>query len=198
MLEEQHNKLCGKAKEPTTEDEAASPVFYRCVCPECGEDTLSLLDLDMFAESPILGATSTGEIGCSHTSLDSHGCNLEIWCRSCGGPVGNPHSLIEWAKAQGEVRTTLPFQCPKCGSRELHRVEIGLEFVSTVVAVSVSDTPGVDPIVALSHERDLDKGEVYRYRCSSGHVLAAADGFPVQTDEELVVWLKTRQSAAKE
>jgi len=180
MVEEFHNNLWGEAEEPTTVDSANLPVFYRCVCPECGEDTLSLLDLDMFAGSPILGTTSKGEIGCSDTSLDSHGCNLEIWCRSCGGPVGSPDSLIKWGKANGEVWTTLPFQCPKCGSPERHRVEIGLEFVRSVVAVCVSDTPGVDPVVALSHERDLDKGDVYRFRCSSGHELGKDDGTPVR------------------
>jgi hypothetical protein len=201
-------EIIEKADKPSTvdnvthEDEESEPlVFYRCVCPECGANALKVFDSGVFTQSPVLGITNDGEIGCSHTELGG-GYDLAVYCRSCGHHickdsftnVCTEDLLFEWAESHGEARNVLAFGCPKCDSHELVKVEIGVELSSEVVAVCESDSPDAPPIVAVSHIRDIDRGGSYKYRCSRGHELAKDDGGPVQTPEELVEWLKANVS----
>jgi hypothetical protein len=181
------------------------PVFYRCTCPECGEAALNCIESGLFMRSRVLGITSDGEIGCYRTELEG-GYELGLLCRHCGHQVCTEYSesepceedfLISWARSHGEALATLSFECPKCDSQELHKVEIGIEFSTAVVAVCESNAPGAPPLVALSHLRDTDGGGSFRYRCSKGHELAKDDGSPVETDEELIEWLKAHHDANK-
>jgi hypothetical protein len=191
--------------EPQQENEAEPPLFYRCVCPECGEDAFHVIDSGVYTSSPVFGITGDGEVGCSHTELDG-GYELGIYCRDCGHQACSDDSftekcgyefLAEWAKSNGVARTKLPFDCPECDSQELNKVEIGIEFSTAVVAVCESDSADAHPIVAVSHIRDIDHRGSYRYRCSRGHEIAKDDGSPVETPEELVGWLKSRPAIDK-
>jgi predicted RNA-binding Zn-ribbon protein involved in translation (DUF1610 family) len=186
--------------------EASSPlVFYRVTCPECGGDALNLLDSGVFNRSPVLGVTSNGEVGCTRTELDGD-YQLDLMCHDCGHDLFSDQfvnyfykdpDLIQWAKSNGEAHKTLSFTCPECGSHELSRVEIGLEFWHVVVAACEANSPEGEPFEALSHLRDLLGGGSYRYRCSGKHELTKDDGTPVQTPEELVDWLKAHSEGEK-
>jgi predicted RNA-binding Zn-ribbon protein involved in translation (DUF1610 family) len=205
-------QLSDKADEPSTvinmtrQDEDTEPsIFYRCVCPNCGKDSLNLIDSGVFTRSPALGITSDGEIGCAHTELEG-GYELGIYCRACGHQVCSDDSftnecedefLSEWVKSNGDARSTLAFACPKCGSQELQQIEIDLEFSTDVVAVCPPDSPGNEPLVAVTHLREIDNRGSFRYRCSRGHELAKDDGRPVQNADELVAWLKARSVVNK-
>ena len=113
---DRQKELSEKANEPSTvgnmtrQDEDTEPsIFYRCVCPNCGKDTLNVIDSGVFTRSPALGITSDGEVGCSRSEL--HGdYELGIYCRACGHQVCSDHSfttecedefLSEWVKSNG-------------------------------------------------------------------------------------------------
>jgi hypothetical protein len=187
-------------------NETGPGTFHPVACPECGKDTLDLIDSGVSMRSPILGIASDGEVGCLYTELTGD-YQLGIYCRHCGHGVCGGLSVTgeaddeihsEWAKSPGEPRTVLPFICSKCGSRELRQVEVGITFSYAVVAVCEADVPGTAPLVALSHLRNTDGGGTYRYRCSQGHELAKDDGSPVETVDELVAWLKAQCAGDKD
>ena len=193
-----------EAKGTSKEDE--QPVFYRCICPECGEDELELINTGVFERSSVFGITSEGEIGGSRTEVDGDD-ELGMFCRECQHQVRTDYSenescsgsnLIQWAKSNGEIQRILPFTCPACDSQELSLVEKGIETVQAVVAVCEPVSPGDDPLVALSHRRELWGGGCRRYSCHRGHELAKDDGTPVSTDQELLDWLKARHSVGNE
>lgn len=182
-----------------------STVFYQFRCPECGENDLILIDSGIFAESPVSGITGYAEIGCARTTLEGD-YELGIHCRNCDHQISNEHSfdehfenesLLERAMSNGQARDTLPFSCPKCNSSQLVKIATEIEFSQEVLAVCEPDSPGGDPLVALSFLRDIGGRGISRYRCSRGHELANDDGTPVETAGELVAWLKAHSVHVK-
>jgi hypothetical protein len=178
--------------------ELRPPVFYRCRCPECGEDSLDAIESGFFTRSHILCVTSYGDVGCDYTEFTGDS-TFGISCRNCGyevcGPFSSQKGEDEYLPSNRKARTGLIFVCAKCGSQELRKIEVGIEYSNRVVAVCESDTPDDAPLVAVSHVVGIDGGDSYRYRCSQGHELAKNDGSPVETDEELIAWLKARSSS---
>jgi hypothetical protein len=179
--------------------------FYRVRCPKCGEAALDVIDSGVFIRSPLVGITSDGEIGCSHTELDD-GYDFGILCRDCEHAIFTDSSfsnecedgfLLEWAKSNGEVLKPVTFNCPKCDSRRLYFFEENVKFSHEVSAVCESDIPGGSPLIALSPILHIGRGGLYRYRCSRGHELANDAGNPVETPEELMEWLKSRRASVK-
>ena len=151
-----------------TPQDGKPSVFYRRPCPECGKDALNLIESGLFTRSPVLGITSDGEIGCSGTELDGDYV-VGIYCRDCGHQVCSDSCLTnecsgeflsEWAKKALEARTALPFVCSKCDSRELHQVEVGIEFSHAVVSVCESDGPRQRP----SRRREPSVGDSWPWK----------------------------------
>lgn len=178
------------------------PMFHQFRCSECGGNEFILIDSGVFTESPVLGITGHAEIGCARTTLEGD-YELGIHCRNCDHQISNGHSfnehfedeaLLQYAKDDGQARITLPFSCPKCNSSQLVKIVTGIEFSQEVLAVCEPDSPGDDPLVALSFLRDIAGRGISRYRCSRGHELAKDDGTPVETSEELVAWLNARSA----
>jgi hypothetical protein len=69
-LEEKANEPSTVANTTRRDDDKEPSVFYRCVCPECGKDTLDLSGLGVFFRSEFLGVTNEGEFGCGALELD--------------------------------------------------------------------------------------------------------------------------------
>ncbi|MFC1834531.1 hypothetical protein ACFL2Q_07335 [Thermodesulfobacteriota bacterium] len=203
-LQEQHNRNTKgpSADQGLTRQENHSTVFYRCTCPECGEDALELCGLGVFFRSEFLGVTHENEFGCGHMELDGD-YDWVIECGSCGYSVFDTEkvtvdSLLEWAATHGQAVRNLTFTCPVCGSQHLDEVEIGLRWNRSVRAVyetmENSETEA-QAEVALSFERVTDYGKSVLYCCIRDHELTKEYGSPVQTPEELVDWLKAHQKA---
>jgi hypothetical protein len=182
-----------------------SPIFYLCACPDCEQGELHLFDTGVFEHSDVFGITDEGEIGCYATGLDGKP-QLGIYCGDCATEIyqeseqteeGRKKSLLEWARTHGKAIATLSFVCPECGSRHLTRDETGITFSTEVVSVCEHPTEGW-PIVALSRNRCFGTGGTYRYRCLHDHELLKEDGSPVETEQELMQWLKAHQTTIKE
>jgi predicted RNA-binding Zn-ribbon protein involved in translation (DUF1610 family) len=197
-----------EAIEPSTvdnvtpqENQTEPPLFYRCVCPECGEDDLKLNGFGIFFSSEFLGVTDGDEFGCGHMELDGD-YDWVIECSSCGYSVFDTggvtlDNLMEWAATHGKAVKTLEFICPICGSQYLNRIEKGTRSVRAVYEI-LENSETAHAEVALSFERAVDVGISVRYGCLKNHELAKQDGSPVQTPEELVEWLKARSSDLNE
>lgn len=180
-----------------TPPQSESRVFYRCTCPDCGEDTLELCGLDVFFRSDFLGVTRRGEFGCGFMKLDGD-YHWVIQCGSCGYEAFNTNELsdddlINWAAANGRAKKMLEFKCPICGSDYLDEVFSANRSVRAVYETSDNEDAEFPAEVALSYEQAREYGEPVRYRCSNGHELAKEDGSPVETPAELVQWLKSRK-----
>ena len=182
-----------------------SPVFYRCVCPKCGEDSLELFDFGTFLRSEFLGVTNDGEFGCGDLESDGE-YHWVLQCGSCGFKIFDTDmlpsdTLLDWADAHGRAINQQQFSCPVCGSEYLNQVETHLERERSVRAVyEIRDNSETEAHaeVALSFERVVRGGESVRYRCDmGGHELAKDDGSPVETAEELVAWLKAHSIGDK-
>jgi len=199
-----------KANEPSKvdnvprQDEGTEPsVFYRCTCPECGEDDLELLDVGTFFRSEFLGVTNDGYFGCGDLELDGD-CHWVIECGSCGHGIFDTDvvpfdTLLDWVDAHGQAIKQLEFSCPVCGSEFLDQVETLKRSRSVRAVYEIRDNSETEAHaeVALSFERAERGGESVRYCCLGGHELAKDDGSPVQNVEELVVWLKARSVVDK-
>lgn len=175
------------------------PVFYRCTCPRCGEEDLSLYDFGVFLRSDFLGVTSSGDKGCGCLELDGGG-EMALICGTCDHrvfdePSFSSEQLLDWARAEGEEIEMLTFKCPVCGTQNLTQVYTGVEVIREVKAVytiPLEDQSRDRAEVALEEDRLEKKQQFCRYRCSKGHELAKDDGTPVETPEDLVEWLKAR------
>jgi predicted RNA-binding Zn-ribbon protein involved in translation (DUF1610 family) len=184
--------------EPQTE------VFYRCTCPECGEDSLELFDFGLFSRSKFLGVTNDGEFGCGHLEIDGE-YHWALKCASCGyealdSDMLSSDTLLDWADAHGQPMKQLEFTCPVCGNNWLDQVEIDLKRKREVRAVyEIMEKSKTKPSaeVALSYEQVVVGEKSVRYCCSMGHELAKNDGSPVATGQELVEWLKAQQAVNK-
>ncbi len=179
-------------------EEPRPPVFHRVpCCPQCGEDDLSFFDFGVFLRSDFLGMTSEGEKGCGPVEVEGD-YEYVLECRSCGHRVFQEEScseeqLLEWAIAVGEEVEALTFRCPACGTKFLSETRTGVEIIRDIAAVYT--TPGNGEadhraVIALVPDRQIWYSGPTRYRCPKGHELAKDDGTPVETAEELVVWLK--------
>ncbi|MGB6063255.1 MAG: hypothetical protein WBG50_00490 [Desulfomonilaceae bacterium] len=184
-------------------EETESSVFYRCTCPECGEDALELCGLGVFYRSEFLGVTDGDEIGCGYMELDGD-YNWAIVCRSCEHSFFDTQevtleNLLEWASTHGKAvrRLESGFVCPVCGSQALERIERGNRSVRAVYEISDNSETEAHAEVALSFEQVLEGGNSVRYCCWKKHELTNQDGSPVQTDEELVAWLKAHQPSVE-
>ena len=181
---------------------ALPEVFHRLTCPKCEEDTLSLYDFGVFLRSDFLGMTSEGEKGCGHIELDGD-YEYVVMCRSCGYRVFEDLScteeqLMQWASDAGEETRILPFHCSVCDSTSLSEIRTGVEIVRDIVAVcevSKDDEPEEQPLVALVPDKQMWFRGPTRYRCARGHELAKDDGTPVETEQELIAWLKARSAS---
>jgi predicted RNA-binding Zn-ribbon protein involved in translation (DUF1610 family) len=178
-----------------------STVFYRCACPECGEDALELYGRDVFFRSEFLGVTNDGEFGCGNLGLDGD-YHWVIECSSCGHVAFDTdmlptETLLDWAAAHGKVIKELEFTCPVCGSADLLRTERGNRSVRAVYEVAENSKTKGRAEVALSFEHVMEGGKSVRYCCLEGHELAKQDRSPVGTLEELVEWLKALQPSGK-
>ena len=178
---------------------AMPTIFYRVLCcPQCGEESLSLLDFGPHLRGGFLGMTSTGDKGCDRIELEG-GHQYVVVCYSCGhqvfrGPSATTEQLMEWAVAEGQPRETLTFSCPVCGSHSLSQIMTGVEIVREVAAVyTIHRESETEPQaeIALIPDRATSLATAHRYRCSNGHELANDDGSPVENAEQLVEWLKT-------
>jgi predicted RNA-binding Zn-ribbon protein involved in translation (DUF1610 family) len=193
------DKLSDSNSVPPQELERA--VFYRCTCPQCGNDFLKLRGFGQLDQSLFLGVTGEGTQGLGYDELDRD-CNQALRCDVCGYSAllkGSHQSegLLEWARSHGKQINGLGFTCPVCGSNELYQVDIGAEIHSVVETVyhNVDDPVGSNQaLVALACDQDIIYGFDFRYRCFNGHELAKDDGTPVDTSEDLVEWLKACQS----
>lgn len=202
LIQEMTEKCDGTASD-TGDDrgkgDEKSPVFYRCKCPECGEDDLGIFDLEPFIRTDFLGVTSEGVKGCGHIELDGE-FRYDLMCGRCGHVVlGEPsqdsEALLNWARAEGERAEMLTFSCPVCSSKNLYQISPGVEISRKVVAVyMISEKSEFCPEaeIALERGRLITEPQPFRYRCSKGHELAKDDGTPVETPEDLVEWLKAR------
>jgi len=181
------------------EQKSDSPVFYRCTCPECGEDTLELFDYGLFSRSKFLGVTNDGEFGCGHLEMDGE-YQWVLECSSCGHKAFDTDllpsdTLADWAETHGQPMKQLEFTCPVCGNNWLDQVEIDLKRKREVRAVyEIMEKSKSKPSfeVALSFARVVVGEKSVRYCCSMGHELAKDDGSPVENAQELVEWLKAR------
>jgi hypothetical protein len=178
------------------------PLFYRCRCPECGEDALKLNGFGVFFRSKFLGVTNDGEFGCGDLELDGD-YHWLIECGSCcyrdfDTDMLPTDSILEWAVAHGKALKTLEFRCPVCGSQYLQRIEKAIRSVRAVYEIAENSETKAHAEVTLSFERVAPAGKWVRYCCSNRHELAKHDGSPVQTPEDLVEWLKGRQSVDQE
>jgi hypothetical protein len=204
-------ELGEKGNEPSTADNATRrdedtelSVFYRCTCPECGENTLELSGFGVFFRSEFLGVTNEGEFGCGDLELDGE-YHWVLECGSCGYRIFDTDvlpsdTLLDWAAAHGQAINHLEFTCPVCGSECFDNVEIHLKRSRSVRAVyEIRDNSETEPHaeVALSFERAVEGGKSVRYCCARGHELAKDDGSPVQNAKELVAWLKARRVVDK-
>lgn len=203
MSEERVDRSSSTEIEGSSTDQGRTPpqsesrVFYRCTCPDCGEDTLELCGLDVFFRSDFLGVRDDGEFGCGDLELDGD-YHWMIECGSCGHEFFNtdmlsPEVLIEWAAANGRAKKMLEFKCPICGSDYLDEVFSANRSVRAVYETSDNEDAEFPAEVALSYEQAREYGEPVRYRCHKGHELTKEDGSPVQSHEELVEWLKAHQ-----
>jgi transcription elongation factor Elf1 len=177
------------------------PVFYRCKCPECGEHNLELCGLDVFFRSEFLGVRSDGQFGCGYMELDGE-YHWIIRCGSCEHEFFNTNELsdevlINWAAANGQVMRPWEFTCPVCGSNYLDEVYTMNRSVRAVYETSDNEGAEISAEVALSYEQATEYGKPVRYRCSNDHELTTEDGNPVQSEEELVQWLKAHQPTAE-
>jgi hypothetical protein len=185
-----------------------SPVFYRCICPACGEDRLECLNHGKFWRADLLGFTQDGEPGCGYLELDGDSQQV-IECGACGHIVceWSPYSeeqccpdfFIEWALENGEKKETLRFNCPVCGSSGLEEAETA-EVRRTIEAVY--ETEGTDKghsnaEIAYEEFQFVWSGGSCRYHCSKGHELAKDDGSPVDNPKDLVEWLKAHNRENK-
>lgn len=197
-------EMTEKFNDPSLDDgmeqasqEAQPAVFHRLTCSECGEDTLSLCDFGVFLRSDFLGMTSEGEKGCGHIELDGD-YEYVVMCRSCGhrvfeDPSCTEEQLMKWASDAGEETRILPFHCAECDSTSLSEISTCVEVVRDIVAVcevSKDDEPEEQPLVALVPDKQTWLRGPTRYRCARGHELAKDDGTPVETEQELIAWLK--------
>jgi predicted RNA-binding Zn-ribbon protein involved in translation (DUF1610 family) len=194
---ELHKQMFAESGLPPEGSEARPAAFYRVTCPECGEDTLELIDYGVFLRSDFLGMNSDGEKGCGDLELDSD----EKWvvtCRSCGcrpfdDASYSPQQLLQWAREAGEQKEISRFSCPICGSKTLYQSVTGVEMIRVVTAACpISD--GNAEVALYPFEQVLGSGLI-RYRCPKGHELAKDDGTPVETAEELVEWLDCRSAS---
>jgi hypothetical protein len=185
--------------------DSESNLFYQFPCEVCGGNEFILNDYGVSTESPVLGITEDGQIGCARTTFEGD-YEPSLYCRNCDHQISNASSfndnfedeaLFQWAKSNGQARKTLPFSCSKCESPQLVKTVTGIEFAQEVIAVCEPDSPGDDPLVALRFLRDIGGRGITRYRCSRGHELAKDDGTPVETAGELVEWLKARSAHVK-
>ena len=183
-----------KAAEPASTDpgvtrqEKESSVFYRCTCPECGEDTLELSGFSVFYRSKFLGVTDEGEFGCGDLGDDGE-YDWVIECSSCGYRVFDTQevtldNLSEWASKNGKTlkRLESEFLCPVCGTKFLDRIERGNREVRAVYENADDSETWAE--VALSFGHYMSGGETVRYCCMKGHELTKEDGTPVKTAEE--------------
>lgn len=205
-IEKNQNK---KAETPATakgavQQEPQPPVFYRCTCPKCGEDTLELCGFGVFYRSEFLGVTDENEFGCGYMKLDGD-YDWVIICSSCGhrvfdAPKVTVDNLLEWACTHGKAvsRLELDFTCPICGSQALERIERANRSVRAVYEISDNSETKGHAEVALSFEQVMEGGDSVRYCCWKKHELTNQGGSPVQSEEELVEWLKAHEPSANE
>lgn len=204
-IEKNPNKKAEKpaAAKGAVQQEPQPPVFYRCTCPECGEDTLELCGFGVFYRSEFLGVTDEDEFGCGYRELAGD-YDWVITCSSCGHsvfdtPTVSVDNLLEWAGTHGKAvsRLELGFTCPICGSQALERIERANRSVRAVYEISDNSDTKAHAEVALSFEAVMEGGDSVRYCCWKKHELTNEDGSPVQSDEELVEWLRARSIGAQ-
>lgn len=181
------------------------PIFHRCRCPGCAEDSLELFDFGLFSRSAFLGVTNGGEFGCGDLESDGE-YHWVLQCGSCGFKIFDTDmlpsdTLLDWADAHGQAINQLQFTCPVCGSEYLDQVEMHLKRIRSVRAVyEIRDNSETEAHaeVALSFQRVVRGGESARYCCDRGHELAKDDGSPVENERDLVEWLKAYSSITKD
>lgn len=203
------NELSVKSETPSDDQAVAGqqtkpPVFYRCTCPECGENALELFGFGTFYRSDFLGMTDGDQFGCDYMELDGE-YDWAIICRSCGHSVLEEKevtldNLVEWAATHGKAVTRLEhgFACPVCGSQSLEMTGETTRWVRAVYEISDNSETEAHAEVALSFghaSQGLNSG---RYCCGKDHELTNPDGSPVRTPEELVEWLKHHQPPGKD
>ncbi|MBM3299333.1 MAG: hypothetical protein FJY85_05210 [Deltaproteobacteria bacterium] len=199
------NELSIKSETPSndqalTAQQIESGIFYRCTCPECGEDALELFGFNTFYRSDFLGMTDRDEFGCDYLELDGE-YDWAIICRSCGHSVLKEKevtldNLLEWATTHGKAVTRLDygFACPVCGSQSLEMTGETTRWVRVVYEISDNSETEAHAEVALSFGQGSQGLNSGRYCCGKNHELKKKDGSLVQTPEELVEWLKAHQS----
>ncbi|MFC1836414.1 hypothetical protein ACFL2Q_17110 [Thermodesulfobacteriota bacterium] len=166
------------------------PVWYRCICPECGEDALELHGLYVFPRAEFLGVTHDGEFGCGHLELDGD-YHWVIECRACEYRAFDTDKLLaepllEWACANGKAIEELKLTCPVCGDNSLEKTSRMSRSVRTAYETSGNEETGTHAEVALSFAPVLEYGDSVRYCCFKSHELTKEDGSPIRTAEELV------------
>lgn len=175
------------------------PVFYRCTCPECGEDAMELRGHGVFFRADLLGVTHDGDFGCGYMELDGD-YHWVIECGECGYTAFDtdmlpPDPLIDCAAASGKAIKQLEFTCPVCESDRVEKVYLMSRSVRALYETSDNEAAEPHAEAALSFEQAIDYGESVRYCCHKGHELTKEDGNPVQTDEDLFEWMKAHQTS---
>jgi hypothetical protein len=175
-------------------------VLHRCKCPDCGEDTLELYDFGSWYRCGLIGINSKGEFGCEFVeyqgeyqyAIECPECNFRLPEEFCS----DSQRVIEWARSQGDDRKTVQFTCPICGTHELYEAKTESEIRYDVTSIYLTSDGGIR--AAINGSEEVLPGSRLRYRCGMDHELMKEDGSPVETEQELIEWLKARQTTTKE
>jgi len=207
-LEDKLNETAGSLSVDAgvTPQETELAVFYRCTCPKCGGHDLELCRFGDFVRSWPVCIDEEEDIGCYEVELDGNCFDYHLECADCGHTLSGGWSdftgpLLEGARSRNEKLETLSFICPSCKSRSLNQITAGARIFHSVVAVYTTteeDDEESEPVVAISPHVTICPFGPVRYECLKGHELVKDDGTPVETDEELVEWLKTHQASNNE
>ncbi len=198
-----------------------TPRTLRFTCPSCGGHNLQQYDNTTYNRACKVSVWLKDESDPDTVQIDEDsepfyepiGDSEDDpgWCcADCGGvlyengsPVETESSLAEWLLEhcpQNNPSEDLDFTCPLCGSNRLDQPQIDIEKSEPVVALGQTEESGETEAgseVALSCDRIQRAGKSIRYGCSNGHELTKDDGSPVESQEELVEWLKGHQPAVE-